>query len=66
MPDTLFGVMKKKIETNVEDVKEAIVSGSVKDYSEYMHMRGIVRGLRTAHVILSDMEKDQFEDNDDD
>lgn len=67
MADTIFGVLKKDLQRNIEDVTEAIVSNSVSDYAEYMHLRGVVRGLRTSLVIVETMEKNLLkEENDDD
>lgn len=57
MADTVFGVLKKDLHRNMEDLTDTLVGGSVSDYSEYMHLRGVVRGLKTALVIVENMEK---------
>ena len=66
MAETVFGSLRKSVEANVESVVETIVGGSVKDYAEYMHLRGLVRGLRTAIVLIDKLEDSYVNGDDDD
>jgi|TARA_R110001583_G_scaffold178491_2_gene334416 hypothetical protein len=56
MAETQFSLLKKKIQSERNQIEERIVEGSAKDYSEYLHLTGIIKGLSVADREISDME----------
>lgn len=55
MDSTVFGHLQRKINERVEDIIESIASGGLKDFAEYKEKCGVIRGLRLAHMEISDL-----------
>lgn len=52
-----------KISEEISSLEYNIARGSAKDYAEYQHLCGKLRGLLTAEDIVKDLQK-RMEDND--
>jgi hypothetical protein len=61
---TAFDVVIKEIEERRESIAQALLSGSAKDYAEYRHLCGEVRGLSHAHVFITDLVRKMVKDDD--
>lgn len=64
MAATVFSVILKDIEERGEAITRALVDGSAKDFSEYKSMCGEIRGLFTAHSLVTDLVR-KLEQQDD-
>jgi len=62
MAETQFGLLKKKIQEEKIQIEENLLEGTAKDYSDYRHLIGIIKGLSIAERELTDMEKRFMED----
>jgi len=51
--DLLRGKYQEEIAAKVE----FLASGNAKDYADYRHICGVIRGLRTADEVLIDLAK---------
>jgi|TARA_R110000787_G_scaffold1657_4_gene7108 hypothetical protein len=56
MAETQFNLLKKKIQSEKVQIEERLTEGTAKDYSEYLHLTGIIKGLSIADREISDME----------
>ena len=61
MAETQFGLLKKKIQEE-KQIEENLLEGTAKDYSDYRHLIGIIKGLSIAEREVTDMEKRFMED----
>ena len=52
-----------KISEEVQSLEYNIARGSAKDYAEYQHLCGKLRGLLTVEDIVKDLQK-RMEEND--
>ena len=52
-----------KISEEVKSIEYNIARGSAKDYAEYQHLCGKLRGLLVAEDLIKDLQK-RMEDND--
>lgn len=65
MASTVFDVLTEKITEEITALESSLANGSAKDYAEYSHTCGKVRGLRTAHSFVIDLSRSYMEDDDD-
>lgn len=59
-----FRIYKNKLETRIQDVESAVISGSVSDMEQYKAMIGEIQGLSYALEELRALLKN-YEDEDD-
>lgn len=52
-----------EINEEVKSIEYNIARGSAKDYAEYQHLCGKLRGLLVAEDLIKDLQK-RMEDND--
>jgi hypothetical protein len=45
----------REIKKDVDPIQNALLTGQAKDYAEYRHLCGVLRGLATAESILKDL-----------
>lgn len=64
MAATVFSVLLKDIEDRGESITRALVDGAAKDFSEYKSMCGEIRGLFTAHSLITDLVRKMEQDDD--
>ena len=64
MANTVFDVLKEKIELAKQDSKEFLEVGGPKDYASYRETVGVIRGLDTTLREIKDLAK-RYEDDDD-
>lgn len=55
MDSKILGHLQRKINERIEDIIESIASGGSKDFAEYKEKCGVIRGLRLAHMEVSDL-----------
>ena len=60
---TEFEYLLNKISEEVKSIEYNIARGSAKDYAEYQHLCGKLRGLLVAEDLIKDLQK-RMEDND--
>lgn len=63
MATTAFDVVLKEIEERRHALTQALISASAKDFPEYQHMCGEIRGLSFAHANITDLVR-RMEEND--
>jgi hypothetical protein len=64
MATTAFSVVLKEIESRQNSLIGALSSGSAKDFAEYKHMCGEIRGLSFAHSYVNDLVRRMEQDDD--
>ena len=52
-----------KLGDEIQSVQYSVARGSAKDYAEYQHLCGKLRGLLVAEEFIKDLQK-RMEDND--
>ena len=52
-----------KISEEIKSIEYNIARGSAKDYAEYQHLCGKLRGLLVAEDLIKDLQK-RMEEND--
>ncbi len=62
MAETQFSLLRKKIQSEIKQIEERLVEGTPKDYSEYVHLTGIIKGLSIADREVAEMETRFMED----
>ena len=65
MGTTVFDVLNEKIDEELSSLTTSLAGGSAKDYAEYSHTVGTVRGLRIAKTHITDLARAYMEDDDD-
>jgi len=65
MAKTIFQVLEERITEEIDIAQETMGGGSVKDFSEYKELCGLIRGLRTALREVRDLAKNFMEDDND-
>jgi len=65
MATTVFDVLLEKIGEEVSSRESSLANGSAKDYAEYSHTVGTVRGLRIAQSFITDLSRTYMEDDND-
>jgi len=63
MIDKYLHLLIKQIDDRIELLREATGNGSPKDYAEYKEMVGVIKGLHTARLNVTDL-LDKLEDLD--
>jgi hypothetical protein len=63
MNDTLELLMSQ-IEERRKSIIESLGDGSAKNFEDYKHAAGMVRGLLTAQSLISDLAKRMENDDD--
>lgn len=63
MSDDLLKYLSKKVHEEVEVIKQDIAMGKAKDYGDYKHACGMVRGLLIANNILLETSERMRNDN---
>jgi hypothetical protein len=64
MATTAFSVVLKEIESRQNSLVNALSSGAAKDFAEYKHMCGEIRGLSFAHSYVNDLVRRMEQDDD--
>ena len=60
---TEIDYLLSQIREDTEAIKESLAAGSAKDYAEYQHLCGKIRGLLIAQSKLTDL-KERIEKDD--
>ena len=60
----VLGHVAKEIDKLRADQISFLVAGSVKDFAEYRHLRGVIRGLTFAETFVNDLVQ-RMENSDD-
>lgn len=58
-----FDYLQSEINKEIESIQNALSAGSAKDYAEYQHLCGKIRGLLAAQAIVLDLKKRTEEDD---
>ena len=58
-----FDYLSSQLREEMEAVKESLAAGAAKDYAEYQHLCGKIRGLLVAQSKLNDL-KERMDDSD--
>jgi len=53
--DQSLEYVQRELETQCANYTESLSNGTAHDYAEYQHVCGMVRGLRTAIAIITDL-----------
>lgn len=64
MATNAFSLVLKEIEDKRDSIARAVVDGSAKDFAEYKHMTGEIRGLSLAHGYISDLVRKMEREDD--
>lgn len=64
MIDKYLRLLIKQIDDKLELMREATGNGSAKDYAEYREMVGVIKGLHTCRLNVTDL-LDKLEESDD-
>lgn len=64
MIDKYLRLLTKQIDDRIEILREAAGNGSAKDYAEYREMVGVIKGLHTIRLNVTDL-LDKLEEPDD-
>ena len=65
MIDKALKHLASQIDDKVNQLQEALASGSAKDYTEYKAMVGEIKGLLTARLNIKDLQQRAKEHDDD-
>jgi len=65
MAKTVFDVLTDKLTDHKRSSEDFIRSGAAKDYAAYKEVCGAIRGLDTALREISDLSRNDMEDEDD-
>ena len=58
-----FEYLSAQLREEMEAVKDSLAAGAAKDYAEYQHLCGKIRGLLVAQSKLNDL-KERMDDSD--
>lgn len=58
-----FDYLLSHIKEEMEAIKESISAGSAKDYADYQHLCGKIRGLLVAQSKINDLKERMDSDN---
>jgi len=64
MAKTVIDVARDNIALDRKAAEDQIVSGGVRDWTQYREVVGLIRGLDTATAYLNDLARN-MEENDD-
>jgi hypothetical protein len=60
----IFDLASSKLEEDVSALASSLIKGQAIDYSEYRYMCGQIRGLKVAQTTITDLLRQQEEDDD--
>jgi hypothetical protein len=64
MSDSVLEYLSKKIDDEIDIIKEELSMGYAKDFGDYKHASGVVRGLMVAkNIIIETVEKMEKDDD---
>lgn len=66
MSETVFSVLKGKVDEDLSDIKATLCSGAAKSYDEYRDMTGYIRGLEVARQHIQNLERNFISEDEDD
>jgi len=55
--DSTLKLLNEKLEEERKIILDSMGDGTAKDYAEYQHNAGRIRGLMTAQRIIADLAK---------
>lgn len=55
MEEKILELLIRKLEEQKHGVADSLQSGAAKDYAEYQHLCGVVRGLGLAQIEINDL-----------
>lgn len=58
-----FDYLLSHLKEEMEAIKESIAAGSAKDYADYQHLCGKIRGLLIAQSKINDLKERMDSDN---
>lgn len=61
--DNTLEILIGKLEEERNIINENLGNGGPKDYAEYRHTVGVVRGLRIAQDLISQLAKNMEQDD---
>lgn len=64
MAETVFTVLEKRLKEQMRLTSEQLISGGIKDYTQYKDAVGFIRGLETAIREIKDLARNMEDDND--
>ena len=47
--------LRKEIRKDMDDIVDGLATGSARNYEEYAHLTGVVKGLAQAERLLLDL-----------
>ena len=62
-PTTVFDVLILQIEEQKNASIKFLMTGGPKDFSQYKEVTGLVRGLESSISIIKDLQRNQFEED---
>ena len=65
MAKTVFDVLIEQIEEQKISSVKFLTSGGPKEFSQYKEVTGLIRGLESSISIIKDLQRNQFEEDDD-
>jgi len=65
MAQTVFDVLKKKIEGDISSAQSFLTAGSPKDYANYREVVGLIRGLEATKTYVEDLSRNYMDDDED-
>jgi|TARA_R110000772_G_scaffold81813_2_gene173859 hypothetical protein len=65
MANTVFDVLKKKIEDDMSSATKFLGNGGAKDFAQYKEITGMLRGLTSCLNHVNDLSRNYL-DNDND
>ena len=63
-PTTVFDVLTLQIEEQKNASIKFLMTGGPKDFSQYKEVTGLIRGLESSISIIKDLQRNQFEEDD--
>ena len=64
MSTPVCDVLIDQIEEQRESSMKFLTSGGPKDFSQYKEVTGLIRGLESSISIIKDLQRNQFEEDD--
>ncbi len=58
-----FDYLESEVNKEIKSIEDALSSGKAKDYADYQHLCGKIRGLLTAQAIIIDLKKRTEQDD---
>lgn len=57
MDPQVLEYLSKKYQEEINNLQESLAQGVAKDYAEYQHLCGVIRGLLTAQREINDLRQ---------